>query len=70
MRAMPVDQGLLYLGVQAIRKRHSFNLDENAGVRGITGRRAYASGLVTNLLNPPNRVRFCGHPLVATVARR
>lgn len=43
---------LVYLGVQAIRKRNSFNLDETADLPGITGRRAYASGLVTNLLNP------------------
>lgn len=43
---------LVYLGVQAVRRRDSFNLDPAAGAAGITGRRAYASGLVTNLLNP------------------
>lgn len=43
---------LVYLGVQAVRRRDSFNLDPEAGAAGITGRRAYASGLVTNLLNP------------------
>ena len=42
---------LVYLGVQAIRKRNSFNLDKSADVPGIT-RRPYASGLVSNLLNP------------------
>lgn len=42
---------LVYLGVQAVRRRDDFSLVP-AGAAGITGRRAYASGLVTNLLNP------------------
>lgn len=43
---------LVYLGVQAIRKRDSFRLDQDQHAAGITGRRAYLSGLLTNLLNP------------------
>ena len=41
---------LVYLGVRAFRNRRSLDLDADAP--GMTGRRAYASGLLTNLLNP------------------
>ncbi|MFE9581658.1 LysE family translocator [Nocardia sp. NPDC006044] len=41
---------LIYLGVQAIRRRSSLpSEDERVGV---SGRKAYLSGLFTNLLNP------------------
>lgn len=42
---------LIYLGVQAIRRRNSFDLDD-ARVAGVSGRKAFASGFMTNLLNP------------------
>ncbi|KAA8880329.1 LysE family translocator [Nocardia colli] len=41
---------LIYLGVQAIRRRSSLPSEE-AQV-GVSGRKAYLSGLFTNLLNP------------------
>ncbi|WP_433664388.1 LysE family translocator [Nocardia sp. CA-128927] len=41
---------LIYLGVQAIRRRNSIPT-ESAEV-GVSGRKAYVSGLLTNLLNP------------------
>ncbi|QIS03463.1 LysE family translocator [Nocardia brasiliensis] len=41
---------LIYLGVQAIRNRGSLPADER-GV-GVSARKAYVSGLLTNLLNP------------------
>ncbi|MFI6789823.1 LysE family translocator [Nonomuraea sp. NPDC050383] len=43
---------LIYLGVQAIRKRDDSPMDVAVGGGSITGRRAYLSGLMTNLLNP------------------
>lgn len=45
---------LVYLGVQALRAaRHQpVELDVRGGGPGITGRRAYARGVLTNLLNP------------------
>jgi threonine/homoserine/homoserine lactone efflux protein len=42
---------LTYLGVQAIRHRGEDRL-EAAGQDGISGRRAYLRGLLTNLVNP------------------
>jgi threonine/homoserine/homoserine lactone efflux protein len=42
---------LMYLGVQAIRHRGQDQL-ETAGANGISGRRAYLRGLLTNLVNP------------------
>ncbi|MFF5260829.1 LysE family translocator [Actinomadura viridis] len=42
---------LIYLGVQMIRRRHD-EPDEAAAGTGMDGRRAYLSGLLTNLLNP------------------
>jgi threonine/homoserine/homoserine lactone efflux protein len=42
---------LVYLGVQAIRHRGEERL-EIAGASGISGRRAYLRGLLTNLVNP------------------
>ncbi|AFU01246.1 LysE family translocator [Nocardia brasiliensis] len=41
---------LIYLGVQAIRKRGSLPADEREV--GVSARKAYVSGLLTNLLNP------------------
>lgn len=41
---------LIYLGVQAIRRRSSLPSDEEQV--GVSGRKAYLSGLFTNLLNP------------------
>ncbi|RFS81855.1 LysE family translocator [Actinomadura spongiicola] len=41
---------LVYLGVQAIR--HRGDQDDMMSGGGISGRRAYVNGLVTNLLNP------------------
>ncbi|RKS76831.1 threonine/homoserine/homoserine lactone efflux protein [Actinomadura pelletieri DSM 43383] len=41
---------LVYLGVQAIRRRGDGDDMESSG--GISGRRAYVNGMVTNLLNP------------------
>ncbi|MFI6513765.1 LysE family translocator [Streptosporangium sp. NPDC050855] len=43
---------LIYLGVQMIRKRKEGQLDTAASGGGMSGRRAYLSGLMTNLLNP------------------
>ncbi|GAA4975697.1 threonine/homoserine/homoserine lactone efflux protein [Nonomuraea thailandensis] len=43
---------LIYLGVQAIRNRHDSPLEAAVGSGGMSGRRAYLSGLMTNLLNP------------------
>ncbi|MGW3351470.1 LysE family translocator [Nonomuraea rubra] len=43
---------LIYLGVQAIRKRDDSPLEVAVGGGGMSGRRAYLSGLMTNLLNP------------------
>lgn len=42
---------LIYLGVQAIRRRSSIDLDD-AQVAGGNGRKAFVSGFTTNLLNP------------------
>jgi threonine/homoserine/homoserine lactone efflux protein len=43
---------LMYLGVQAIRSRHSrFDVD-GAAPPGMSGRQAFARGCMTNLLNP------------------
>ncbi|GAA3948700.1 LysE family translocator [Actinomadura viridis] len=42
---------LIYLGVQMIRRRHDEPDEAEAGT-GMDGRRAYLSGLLTNLLNP------------------
>ena len=42
---------LTYLGVQAIRHRGEERI-ESAGQDGISGRRAYLRGLLTNLVNP------------------
>lgn len=42
---------LIYLGVQMIRHRKD-GQDESAAGGGISGRRAYLNGLLTNLLNP------------------
>ncbi|WP_433463784.1 LysE family translocator [Spirillospora sp. CA-142024] len=39
---------LIYLGVQTLRHRR----DEDVAPAGVSGRRAYLNGLVTNLLNP------------------
>ncbi|MEU0874643.1 LysE family translocator [Nocardia brasiliensis] len=41
---------LIYLGVQAIRNRGSLPTDEREV--GVSARKAYVSGLLTNLLNP------------------
>lgn len=41
---------LIYLGVQAIRRRSSLPAEEEQ--LGVSGRKAYLSGLFTNLLNP------------------
>lgn len=41
---------LVYLGVQTIRRRKDKH--DEAPVAGMSGRRAYVNGLVTNLLNP------------------
>jgi threonine/homoserine/homoserine lactone efflux protein len=42
---------LTYLGVQAIRRRGEERV-ETAGENGVSGRRAYLRGLLTNLVNP------------------
>lgn len=42
---------LLYLGVQLIRRRNETPADPATGA-AVSGRRAYLSGLLTNLLNP------------------
>jgi threonine/homoserine/homoserine lactone efflux protein len=42
---------LVYLGVQAIRHRGEERL-EQAGAGGVSGRRAYLRGMLTNLVNP------------------
>lgn len=43
---------LIYLGVQLIRHRHEAPADLPSGGTGMSGRRAYLNGLLTNLLNP------------------
>jgi threonine/homoserine/homoserine lactone efflux protein len=44
---------LIYLGVQTIRHRGEQDEDDpGAAAPGVSGRRAYARGLLTNLLNP------------------
>lgn len=43
---------LVYLGVQTIRRRGDGQDDDVPSIRGISGRRAYLNGLLTNLLNP------------------
>ncbi|WP_035855154.1 LysE family translocator [Cryptosporangium arvum] len=43
---------LIYLGVQLIRRRKGGVTDVPAAGSGMSGRRAYLNGLVTNLLNP------------------
>jgi threonine/homoserine/homoserine lactone efflux protein len=43
---------LVYLGVQAIRHRGSTVVAEAATGGGMSGRRAYLTGMATNLLNP------------------
>jgi threonine/homoserine/homoserine lactone efflux protein len=44
---------LIYLGVQAIRRRRDIDLDDRRlPVAAISGRQAFARGLMTNLLNP------------------
>ncbi|MFD6156297.1 LysE family translocator [Nocardia sp. NPDC060256] len=41
---------LIYLGVQALRRRSGLPVEDEAV--GVSGRKAYLSGLLTNLLNP------------------
>ncbi|MFD0970091.1 LysE family translocator [Plantactinospora endophytica] len=43
---------LIYLGVQLIRHRRDAQAELPTGGGGLSGRRAYLSGLLTNLLNP------------------
>ncbi|GAA3447147.1 LysE family translocator [Planomonospora venezuelensis] len=43
---------LIYLGVQILRNRGKGDLEPAAAGGGMSGRRAYLSGLMTNLLNP------------------
>lgn len=43
---------LIYLGVQVIRHRNDAQSEVQIGSGGISGRRAYLRGLLTNLLNP------------------
>jgi len=43
---------LIYLGVQIIRHRKDGQREVAVGGGGMSGRRAYLSGLLTNLLNP------------------
>lgn len=43
---------LIYLGVQMIRQRKGVQSEVQADGVGMSGRRAYLRGLVTNLLNP------------------
>lgn len=43
---------LIYLGVQMIRHRKGVQDEVAAGGGGMSGRRAYLNGLLTNLLNP------------------
>ncbi|QFZ21517.1 LysE family translocator [Saccharothrix syringae] len=43
---------LVYLGVRMIRHRGDGAADERAARAGLTGRRAFLTGLTTNLLNP------------------
>lgn len=42
---------LVFMGIQLIRNRGK-SLDENAESTGVSGRRAYSMGLLTNLINP------------------
>ncbi|GAA1675585.1 LysE family translocator [Kribbella yunnanensis] len=42
---------LVFMGIQLIRKRGK-GFDENAENAGVSGRRAYSMGLLTNLINP------------------
>jgi len=43
---------LIYLGIQMIRDRKGVQTDVPEGGAGMSGRRAYLRGLLTNLLNP------------------
>jgi threonine/homoserine/homoserine lactone efflux protein len=44
---------LIHLGVQAIRRRRSIDLDDaQTRVAGVNGRQVFVRGLMTNLLNP------------------
>jgi len=43
---------LIYLGVQMIRRRNDVRSELSVVGGGMSGRRAYLSGLLTNLLNP------------------
>jgi threonine/homoserine/homoserine lactone efflux protein len=43
---------LIYLGVQMIRHRKGVQSEVSAGGGGMSGRRVYLNGLLTNLLNP------------------
>jgi threonine/homoserine/homoserine lactone efflux protein len=43
---------LIYLGVQLIRRRNDARSELSVAGGGMSGRRAYLSGLLTNLLNP------------------
>jgi threonine/homoserine/homoserine lactone efflux protein len=43
---------LVYLGIQTIRNRKGAGAELSDSRKGITGRRAYLNGLMTNLLNP------------------
>ncbi|MER6827525.1 LysE family translocator [Streptosporangium sp. NPDC000563] len=43
---------LIYLGVQMIRHRNDVRSEMAEGGGGMSGRRAYLNGLLTNLLNP------------------
>ncbi|GAB3939585.1 LysE family translocator [Kribbella albertanoniae] len=42
---------LVFMGIQLIRKRGK-GFDESAETAGVSGRRAYSMGLLTNLINP------------------
>ncbi|NRQ37398.1 LysE family translocator [Nonomuraea sp. NN258] len=43
---------LIYLGVQMLRNRKGVEDELDSARPGLTGRRAFASGMLTNLLNP------------------
>ncbi|GAA3823356.1 LysE family translocator [Sphaerisporangium flaviroseum] len=43
---------LIYLGIQMIRHRKGVQAEVTVGGGGMSGRRAYLNGLLTNLLNP------------------